>query len=109
MHSVAIDEGTDDKGASCFFVKLSGPECELNLMVSESELDALRSVSEARWLSRQSVAAGKCLGSPAFWSCQDGRLSVLVGPDDEAWQVAYSAPEALVAQLSQEIARVRAK
>ena len=109
MHSVAISAGTVDNGRPCFFVKLSGPDCELNLIVSESELKQLRSVGESRWLARRSVSAGKCLGSPAFWSCEDGRLSVLVGPDDEAWEVGYSAPEALVNQLLQEIARVGAK
>lgn len=109
MHSVAISAGTTDKGTPCFFVKLSGPDCELNLMMLESELELLRSVRESRWLKRGSIAAGNCLGSPAYWSCQDGRLSVLVGPDDEAWEVSYSAPEALVHQLQREIARARSE
>ncbi|WKJ90771.1 hypothetical protein QZJ86_01145 [Methylomonas montana] len=108
MYSVAINAGTSDSGAAYFFVKLNSPDCEFNVMVSELELERLRSVGDARWLARQSVAAGKCLGSSAFWSCQDGRLTVLVGPDDEAWEVCFSAPEALVNELLQEIARARA-
>jgi hypothetical protein len=109
MHSVAIDTGTDDDGVPRFFVKLSGPDCELNLTLSESELDALRSVRGARWLARQSLAAGRCLGATAFWTCEDGRLSVLVGADDEVWEVCWSAPETIVKQLFQEIARARPK
>ena len=109
MHSVSIDEGFGADGASCFFIKLQGPECEVNVTTSARELEELRAVGSARWLDRKSLRIGQCLGTPVFWSLQDGRLSVLVGPDDETWEVGYSAPESIVTALLQEMDRVRVK
>ena len=108
-HSVSIDDGIGPDGSSCFFIKLQGSECELNVSASARELEDLRAVGGARWLDRKSLRVGRCLGASVFWSRQDGRLSVLVGPDDETWEVAFSAPESLVAALLQEIERVRVK
>lgn len=108
-HSVSIEDAVSPDGSPCFHVKLQGPECELNATVSARELEELHAVGDARWLDRKSVRAGRCLGTSVFWSCQDGMLSVLVGPDDETWEVGFSAPESLVVALLQEIERVRVK
>jgi hypothetical protein len=109
LHSVSIDAGSDDDGSPCFFIKLQNPHSELNVTVSEPDLDRLRDVRDAHWLNRGSLRVGKCLGALAFWSCQDHQLSVLVGPDDETWEVGYFAPEAVVRHLLDEIDRVRSK
>jgi hypothetical protein len=107
LHSVSIDAGIDADGAACFFIKLQGPHSELNVAVPASELDKLRDVLNAHWLNRGSLRVGKCLGTPAFWSYQDERLSVLIGADDETWEVGYFAPESAVSELVGEIERVR--
>jgi hypothetical protein len=109
VHSVSINDGIGSDGSACFFIKLQGSECELNVTATARELDELRAVGNARWSGRGSLRVGRCVGAPVFWSREDGRLSVLVGPDDETWEVGYWAPESLVAALLQEIERVRIK
>ena len=108
-HSVSIDAGEAADGSACFFIKLQAADCEVNITASARELEELRGVSGARWLNRRSLRAGRCLDAPAYWSCEQGRLSVLVGPDDEFWEVGFSAPESLVDALLAEIERVEHK
>jgi hypothetical protein len=108
-HSVSIELGSRRDGSPCYFIKLQGSDCEVNVTVSASELDELRAVRDATWLDRRSLRAGDCLGSPAFWSREEGRLSVLVGQDSEVWEVGFSAPESLIDALLVEIERVRAR
>src|SRR5262245_10817150 len=108
-HSVSIDAGEDADGSACFFIKLQAADCEVNVTASPRELEKLRGVSGARWLNRGSLCAGRCLNAPAYWSCEQGRLSVLVGSDDESWEVSFSAPESLVGALLAEIERVQHK
>jgi hypothetical protein len=108
-HSVSIDDGISADGSACFFVKLQSSGCELNVAASADELEDLSAVASARWLDRKSLRVGQCLGAPVFWSCEDGHLSVLVGSDDETWEVSFAAPESLVAALLEEIERVRVK
>ena len=108
MHSISIDEGIDSDGSACFFIKLQGSDCELNVTATARELDELLAVGNSQWSDRGSLRVGRCLGAPVFWSFEGGHLSVLVGPDDETWEVGYWAPQSLVAVLFEEIDRVRA-
>jgi hypothetical protein len=108
-HSVSIDSGSRRDGSSCFFIKLQSTDCEVNVTVSRAELNELHAVRNATWLDRSSLRAGDCLGSPAFWSLENGRLSILVGPDSETWEVGFSAPASLVDTLLVEIEHVLLK
>jgi hypothetical protein len=86
-----------------FSIKLQSANCELNICVSREELQELRDVANARWLSRKSLRVGRCLTSPVFWSVQDSQLSVLVGLDDESWEAGVTFPEDVLRQLLEEI------
>jgi hypothetical protein len=101
--SVSISTGFKRDGSPGFFIKLQGRDCELNVAVSEKDLKALRQVGGARWLDRKSLLAGECLGAPAYWSCEDGILSVLVGSDDETWQAGIFLPDWIIVDLLAEI------
>lgn len=105
--SVSINIGAESDGAPRFIIKLQGDDCELNVWVSLDELTTLRGVESATWSDRGSLRIGECLGAPAFWSCQDGRLSVLVGPDDETWDAGVFLDESVLPQLVAEIDRVK--
>ena len=103
-HSVTVNSTLED-GRNCFSVKLQGGDFEINVVVGESDLKRLKAVATAKWSARESLRLGHVLGSPAFWSCEDGRLSVLAGPDDECWEVGVFLPEAAVNELVAEIDR----
>ena len=109
VHSVSINPGKRSDGSSCFFIKLQGTDCELNVTASERDLDELQRVAGAKWLDRRSLRVGMCLGSPVFWSCEDGRLSVVAGHDDETWEIGVFLSDTVVAELLAEIGRARGK
>lgn len=71
-------------------VKVSSPGAELNVSFRPQELEALLALDDAAWLSRGSIRSGECLGHPVWWSCVEQSVSVLVGTDDELWQVGLS-------------------
>jgi hypothetical protein len=109
MQSLTINPGERRDGSSCFFIKLQGKDCELNVTASAVDLDGLQRVSEARWLDRTCFRAGECLGSPVYWSCEDGRLAVLAGHDEETWDIGVFLSDSVVVDLLAEISRVRGK
>jgi hypothetical protein len=45
---------------------------------------------------------GTAAGADVFWSARDGVVSVLVGHDDETWDIAFVVPVAVVIQLADE-------
>ena len=58
-------------------------------------LRTLLKVESAVWEDRNSIRAGATLGHPVFWSTDSSNSSlvnVLVGPDDETWQVSVQVP-----------------
>jgi hypothetical protein len=107
-HSVSIDSAVDASGAPCFVVKLQAAECEVNVTVPATEISKLRGVGETRWLDRKCLQLGECLGAPAFWSSEDGRLSVLIGPDRASWTVGIFLPQSAVDELFEEMERASA-
>jgi hypothetical protein len=91
----------------CAQAKLQSDWGELNVVLTADDLEILEKVSEARWADRGSLKAGRCLGESAYWSCEDGNLSVLVGHDAETWEVGMFMPDTMIAELKQEIIRFR--
>jgi hypothetical protein len=90
----------DDGGC---LIKLAAPDWELNVTVPAAEVAALRRVPSSPWLPG-SIRAGVSAGSPAFWSAEaEGRVSVLVGPDDQTWDFGVSFPMAALAEVLREI------
>jgi hypothetical protein len=43
---------------------------------------------------------------PAWWSVDRDSLTVLVGEDDEAWDVAFSVPVAILSDLERQWAAI---
>ena len=72
-------------------LRLSGPDFYLLIHIPPSELRSLTRVCAIPWEDRRSIRAGEALGSPVFWcrsSVDPSAVSVLVGADDETWELA---------------------
>jgi hypothetical protein len=85
-------------------LRLSGPDFYLLIQIPPRGLHALTGVTSAKWKDRTSIRAGEALGNPVFW-CQSSvdptAVAVLVGPDDETWELALELPaEVLLRVLS---------
>ncbi len=101
-------EATSSNGAPSTHVKIGTPHVELNVWLSYAEVVLLKSVSVAHWL-RESVQIGEVAGAPAWWSVDvdAGTLSILVGLDDETWDVGVTLPLGTLHVILTEVARAR--
>jgi hypothetical protein len=81
-----------------------GDDWEVNVWSTFEDLAKLRGVRAAAWDKRRSIEAGTSAGGKVFW-CGPGEgpdpetATVLIGHDDEAWDVAFLIPVALVEKV----------
>jgi hypothetical protein len=52
----------------------------------------LRGIEDADWVARRSLAVGTCAGSSVYWAMSGDQATILVGHDDETWDVGISVP-----------------
>jgi hypothetical protein len=75
----------------------------LLIRIERADLGVLAGVASAWWRERRSIAAGTALGNSVFW-CRDedaqDTVVVLVGRDDETWELALRVPLDLVVGLA---------
>lgn len=82
-------------------VKLQSPDWELNVTAPAADLARLRDIRTADWSARRSLAAGRCAGATVFWAMgEDGAVTVLVGHDDETWDIAVGIPVAAADEIA---------
>jgi hypothetical protein len=70
-------------------------------LASDTKLGGVRS---AAWEERRSIAAGTSAGSRVFWAgpgkgAHLETATVLIGSDDEAWDIAFLIPVAIVEKI----------
>ena len=88
---------------SILSLKLQAQNWELNVLMTEPELALIYSVQIANWNERSSVKIGQSAGNPAFWSCENGSLSILIGQDDESWDFGVTMPATIINDIIAEI------
>jgi hypothetical protein len=80
-------------------VKLQTPTWELNVRAPAEELMRLATIRNADWNARGSLDVGEVAGSRAFWSSDEQTATVVVGDDDETWDVAITVPLHVVDEI----------
>jgi hypothetical protein len=81
-------------------VKLQGDEWEVNFQASRAELVALSGIRHADWNERRSIRAGESAGAPVFWASGGNDATLMIGSDDETWDVAITLPVAAVEEIA---------
>jgi hypothetical protein len=71
----------------------------LNLSASLDDLLKLRAIRTAHWDDRRSIRAGRSAGSNVFWCCAGENVTVMIGEDDETWDVAVDIPISVVDEI----------
>ncbi len=89
---VSVGEAWLDKDTQGFVIKIQADTFELNLWLSTEEKQNLLRLGDACWEDRTSLRIGRAAGSPAWWSCDEGQISILVGEDDECWDFGVRVP-----------------
>lgn len=92
---------TDAAGHRPAVVKLATRDWQLNIRATLEDLARLTDIRTADRLSHRSLAVGTAAGAPVFWSTTEGHASILVGADDEAWDIALLIPLSAVEELAQ--------
>ena len=83
--------------------KLSDDCWELNVRASASEFLTLRDIRTMDWDSRRVANVGTSAGANVFW-CSDGEaVTIMIGQDDETWDLALSVPVGLVDDLVRQV------
>ena len=81
-----------------------GDDWELNVWATFEDLAKLRGVRAAAWDQRRSIAAGTSAGGKVFWTApaegaDPETATVLIGHDDEAWDIVFLIPVTLVEKI----------
>ena len=76
---------------------------EINIHIPGEEVEELKLVAGSRW-EDGSMQIGESAGVPVFWSTDDGMVAILVGEDDENWDIALSVPAQVMDSIIDAIA-----
>ena len=89
-------EDRDEDGTPSYAVKISSPLIELNVAIPRSDIQSLRRALSTEW-SSGALCLGTCAGVPVFWcAAEQGMISVLVGYDDQTWDVCLTLPAEVI-------------
>ena len=99
--NVSVEREADGR----LLVKLGTDAWELNVRASADDLLALAEIRSARWNERRTLRAGESAGAPVFWASEGNRATLLVGHDDESWDVAMTVPLMVVDEIVREVQR----
>jgi hypothetical protein len=94
-----IDVTVDETEGAEVAVKLQAETWELNFWAPADELVGLRRIDDADWSERRSLAIGTCAGAPVFWAKGEGTVAILIGEDDETWDVGVTVPPAVIWEI----------
>ncbi len=70
---------------------------ELNVWAPLADLVRLRDIRDADWAARRSLAIGTCAGASVYWAMREwgtrqAEVVILIGHDDETWDIAVGIP-----------------
>lgn len=99
MADVVVEAEVDTDGRTVACAKIASGDWELNVRATPLEFATLDSIRSATWASRDSIAVGRSAGARVFWSCDGPTALILIGSDDETWDVALAVPVDVVDRI----------
>ena len=82
---------------------LSSDQWEFNIWLTEMDITTLKAVRPGSWAERESLRCGIAARAPVFWSTHDGNLTLLIGDDDEAWDIALTLPDSTLTVILKDL------
>ena len=104
---VAVDV-VDDEGA-LLDIKIATGTIEVNVLVPVDQAGLLGRVRDTPWASG-ALQIGTSAGAPAWWCTGDAdgedsdNMSILVGEDDQSWDIALQFPIATIDEVLRAVA-----
>src|SRR3954466_15961747 len=96
MVDVTLNEAT----GSMVAMKLQTPTWELNIWAPAADFVRLHSIDDADWNARRSLAIGTSADAPVYWAKRGDQADILIGHDDETWDIAVAIPLATVHEIA---------
>lgn len=84
-------------------VKIHDDAIEVNVLGAGEQLLLLRGIRDAQWEDRGSIRVGTSAGSPVYWCSGDGDATMMIGHDEETWDIAVTMPLAVVDDIVREV------
>ncbi len=81
-------------------VKIQADEWKVNIRASRIELTAFSRIRSADWDERRSLRAGESAGAPVFWASDGDNATLMIGRDDETWDIAVTLPVTAVENIA---------
>jgi hypothetical protein len=92
MVHVTLNRASRPSDPILVLVKLQSPGWELNFRATPEALMGLRSIRDADWTKRRCLHIGESVGAPVHWAVDGETASILVGHDEETWDIAVTVP-----------------
>jgi hypothetical protein len=83
-------------------LKIGSDSFELNVTLRIFELARLDEVLSTRW-EGGALRLGSSASSATWWSCDEGKVAICVGHDDQTWDFSISFPVAEFENLRESI------
>lgn len=102
---VNVAATADRKGKKVSYIlTLEAEVFEVNIHIPGEEAEELKLVAGSRW-EDGSMQIGESAGVPVFWSTDDGMVAILIGADDENWDIALSVPVETMDRIIEAVAK----
>jgi len=102
-----MDVTVDSDTEAGLAVKLQTDDWEVNVRASAHDLVRLSDIRSADWSDRRSIQIGESAGAPVFWATTNDHASLMIGRDDETWDIAFALPFDVVDEIVREARRNR--
>lgn len=101
-YSLSVEKTERDNHESSYAVKIATSLYEVNVYFSEGEIHQFKQVFSARWKER-SLCLGTSANAIVHWATDDNQtVSMLIGHDDETWDIGFTFPEHIIQEIIQE-------
>lgn len=96
---VTLNDCDAAEGDHRYGIKIQLKDAELNISVKPEEMGLFSRVLTASWDHRESIRIGSCCDAPVFWCSDFETVSILIGHDDETWDVSFSLPHSVIEDI----------
>ena len=100
---VEVETDSDDSGHGLVSAKITDDRWELNVRAQVPDFLSLSDIRSMDWNSRRVASVGTCLGAAVFWSSDGDTATIMVGHDDETWDLAVSIAVEVVDDLVRQV------
>jgi hypothetical protein len=106
---VTVNDCIASDGSLRYGIKIQLKDAEVNIWIKPEEMDRFSEVATASWDDRASIQIGSCFDAPVYWCCGADSVSILIGQDDETWDVCFTVQHSVIRDIQAELQTKKAE